>query len=109
MGQEQTIYRVVFTQEDKIYEIYVRSVSEESLMGFIEVEEFVLTDSLSSTAQDSSDALLRAEFDKVKRSYIPIHLLLRIDEMKAKEMSKIETSLEDKGNIHHFPAKKKET
>ena len=41
MTVEQTLYRVIFTQEDKVYEVYARYLSEESLMGFIEIEEFL--------------------------------------------------------------------
>ena len=41
MSSEQTMYRVVFLQEDKVYEVYARYLTEESLMGFIEIEELV--------------------------------------------------------------------
>ena len=35
------IYRIVFVNQGKVYEIYARKVSHGSLFGFIEVEELV--------------------------------------------------------------------
>src|SRR3990167_4952088 len=79
--KEQPIYRVIFSQNDVIREIHARSLCEESLMGFIEVEELVLNDVKSAILVDPEEEKLRAEFKGVKRSYIPMHTILRIDEL----------------------------
>ncbi len=103
MADEQTLYRVAFTQEDKIYEVYARYVSEESLMGFIEIEDLVFSNE-AGLVVDPGEEKLRAEFLGVKRSYVPMHLVLRIDEVLKKGLAKI-TKTEKKGNVHSFPGK----
>ena len=101
MGIDTPLYRVVFTQEEKTYEIYARSLSEESLMGFIEVEEFVFGDE-QAVLVDPTEERLKNEFQGVKRSYIPMHMILRIDEMEPKGTAVLK---ENPGldNIHQFP------
>ena len=100
MSSEQTMYRVVFLQEDKVYEVYARYLTEESLMGFIEIEELVFADD-SALVVDPSEEKLRTEFAEVKRSYIPMHHILRIDEVVRKGPAKIKESGKT-GNVHHL-------
>jgi hypothetical protein len=102
----QPIYRVIFTQNEKVYEVYAKYLTEESLMGFIEIEELILHDINSSVLVDPVEEKLRAEFKEVKRSYIPLHTILRIDEV-IKEGSARITSVgkksEKRGNVSHLP------
>lgn len=99
--QEHRIYRVIFSQEDKVYEIYANYISEENLMGFIEVEELVFTEP-NAIVVDPSEERLKTEFQGVKRTYIPMHMILRIDEMEKHGAAKIkEPSRKD--NVRHFP------
>lgn len=100
MTAEQVLYRVIFIQEDKVYEVYARYLSEESLMGFIEIEELLFNEA-GSTIIDPSEEKLRIEFQEVKRSYIPLHQVLRIDEVVKKGSPKIKDH-EKKGNVHHL-------
>ena len=97
------IYRVIFYQGDKLYEMYSKYLSEDSLMGFIEVEELVFQDTRSGIVIDPSEEKLRAEFKGVKRSYIPMHLILRIDEVSKEGVSKIKDGVESKSNISQLP------
>lgn len=101
MQEKHRIYRVIFTQEEKIYEIYAKYISEENLMGFIEIEELVFTDG-TSLVVDPSEEKLKTEFQGVKRTYIPMHMVLRIDEMEKQGTAKIK-GLVSKDNVHHFP------
>ena len=101
MEKNQRIYRVIFSQDEKVYEIYARYISEESLMGFIEMEELIFNDN-SSVVVDPSEEKLKTEFQEVKRTYIPMHMILRIDEMEKRGSSKIKSPTA-KGNVHHFP------
>ena len=101
MQKDNPIYRIVFTQEDKVYEIYAHYLSEESLMGFIEIEELIFSEP-HSIVVDPSEERLKTEFHGVKRSYIPIHMILRIDEMVKTGPAKIKGSVH-KDNIRHFP------
>ena len=98
----QRIYRVIFSQDEKVYEIYARYISEESLMGFIEMEELIFNDN-SSVVVDPSEEKLKTEFQGVKRTYIPMHMILRIDEMEKQGSAKIKNPAVKGGNVHHFP------
>ncbi len=100
MSIDQTLYRIIFTQEDKVYEVYARYLSEESLMGFIEIEELLFSEP-ESVVIDPIEEKLRQEFQEVKRSYIPLHHVLRIDEVVKKGSPKIKDH-EKKGNVHHL-------
>lgn len=101
MKEKNRIYRVIFTQEDKIYEVYAQYISEENLMGFIEIEELIFAEP-NSVLVDPSEERLKNEFHGVKRSYIPMHSILRIDEMMQQGSAKIKDPAR-KDNIRHFP------
>ena len=106
---QQPIYRVIFAQNDKLYEVYARYLTEESLMGFIEIEELLFSETKSGIVLDPSEDKMRAEFKGVKRSYIPLHTILRIDEVikeGSAKMTASEKSSEKKGNVSHLPIKK---
>ena len=100
------IYRVLFYQQDKLYEVYAKYLTEESLMGFIEVEELIFQDTKSGIVVDPSEEKLRAEFKSVKRSYIPLHTIIRIDEVMQEGPARIKpVSESDKpsSNVSHLP------
>lgn len=80
---DDLLYKVVFTQFEKVYEVYAKYISEETLMGFIEVDELVFSDS-TSVVVDPAEEKLKSEFKGVKRSYIPMHTVLRIDEVRGR-------------------------
>jgi hypothetical protein len=94
------IFRVVFVNQGKVYEIYARKVSHGSLFGFIEVEELVFGER-SSVVLDPAEERTKSEFAGVKRSYLPMHAVVRIDEVKKQGVSKI-SALEG-GNVAQFP------
>lgn len=86
--------------QGKVYEIYARSVSQGSLFGFVEVEKLVFGER-SKVVVDPGEERIKAEFAGVKRTYIPMHAILRIDEVEKEGVSKI--SKLDASNIAQFP------
>ncbi|MBM4219622.1 MAG: DUF1820 family protein [Gammaproteobacteria bacterium] len=94
------IFRVVFVNQGKVYEIYARKVSHGGLFGFVEVEELVFGER-SSVVLDPAEERMKAEFAGVKRSYLPLHAVIRIDEVRKQGVSKI-SALEG-GNVAQFP------
>ena len=102
MQEKQRIYRIIFSQDEKIYEIYARYISEENLMGFIELEDLVFSEA-SSLVVDPSEEKLKTEFQSVKRSYIPMHMIIRIDEMEKQGAAKIK-GIHSQDNVHHLPS-----
>ena len=94
------IYKVVFANQGKIYEVYARKVSQGALFGFIEIEELVFGER-STVVLDPGEERIKSEFEGVKRSYLPLHSVLRIDEVKKKGVSKISTY--EGSNVAQFP------
>ena len=94
------IFKVVFINQGKVYEIYALKVSHGSLLGFVEVEELVFGER-SALVVDPSEERIKAEFEGVRRTYLPMHSVVRIDEVKKQGVSKI-TVLEG-ANITQFP------
>ena len=94
------IFKVVFVNQGKVYEIYARKVSHGSLFGFIEVEEIVFGER-SAVVVDPTEERIKAEFEGVKRTYLPMHSVVRIDEVRKQGISKI--SAFEGSNVAQFP------
>ena len=95
------IFRIMFVNQGKVYEVYARRVNHGELFGFIEVEELLFGER-SSVVLDPSEERIKGEFEGVKRTFLPLHSVLRIDEVKKQGMSKI-TALEGGSNVSQFP------
>jgi hypothetical protein len=95
------IFRIMFVNQGKVYEVYARKVTHGELFGFIEVEELVFGER-SSVVLDPSEERIKAEFSGVKRTFLPMHSVLRIDEVKKQGTAKI-TVLEAGANVTQFP------
>jgi hypothetical protein len=94
------IFKVLFVNQGKIYEIYARSVSHGDLFGFIEVEELIFGER-STVVVDPAEEKIKSEFAGVKRSFLPLHSILRIDEVRKQGVSKI--SAYEGSNVAQFP------
>ncbi len=94
------LYKVIFVNQGKVYEIYARSIDQGSLFGFIEIEELVFGER-TSLVVDPSEERLKTEFESVKRTFIPMHAVIRIDEVDKQGVSKI--SSVDGNNVTAFP------
>lgn len=94
------IYKVLFLNQGKVYEIYARNVSHGSLFGFVEVEKLVFG-TRSTVVVDPAEERIKSEFEGVKRTYLPLHSVLRIDEVEKQGVSKI-TNVEG-SNVAQFP------
>ena len=94
------IFKVQFVREGKVWEIYARKVTHGGLFGFIEVEDFVFGER-SSVVVDPGEEKVKSEFAGVKRTWLPLHAVLRVDEVKKTGVSKI--SAYEGGNVSAFP------
>ena len=82
------IYKITFLNKGKVYEIFVKQVYQSDLYGFIEIEEF-LFDERSQVVVDPSEEKLKSEFTGVRRSFIPMQAIIRIDEVEKTGVAKI--------------------
>lgn len=99
----EPIYRITFFNQQEVYEIYAQHVFQSDLWGFLEVEEFVFGER-SQLIVDPAEEKLKNEFSGVKRSYIPMQSVVRIDQVEKEGTCKI-TELSDTvaGNVRPFP------
>lgn len=99
--KDDLLYKVVFTQYEKVYEVYAKYISEETLMGFIEVDELVFNET-NSVVVDPAEEKLKLEFRGVKRSYIPMHAILRIDEVHGRGCAQIRDKQGNLSAVSHI-------
>lgn len=84
----KSTYRISFHNQGKVYEIYARKVSQCGLLGFVEVEDIVFGEK-TTLVVDPSEEHLKSEFQGVRRTYIPMHAVIRVDEVEKTGPSKI--------------------
>lgn len=94
------IYKILFVNQGKVYEVYARKVSHGSLFGFVEIEDLVFGER-GGVLLDPGEERIKTEFEGVKRSYLPLHSVLRIDEVSKRGVAKIS---QFEGNVTPFPA-----
>lgn len=100
MTQKKPIYRVNFINQGKVYEVFARQVYQGDLYGFVVVEELVFGEH-STLVVDPGEERLKDEFAAVKRSFVPMHAIIRIDEVEREGVAKIK----DLGaNVTAFPS-----
>ena len=88
MSNNQQIYKVIFLNQDQVYEIYAKHVFQGDLYGFVVVEDFVFGEA-SSIVVDPSEEKLKLEFDGVTRSFIPMQDVIRIEQVERRGTAKI--------------------
>lgn len=97
----KSIYRLLFVNQGKLYELYARAIYQGDLYGFIEVEELIFGER-SSVLVNPAEEKLQNEFAGVKRTFVPLHLVVRIDEVEREGVSKIRP-VEGGDNVTVFP------
>ena len=85
---ENNIYKVIFHNQGKVYEVYAKSVHHDAMFGFIEIEEFIFGEK-TTVVVDPTEESLKSEFEGVERSFVPMHSIIRIDEVKKQGTAKI--------------------
>jgi len=99
----KTIYRVIFYNENNVYEIYAREIYQGEMYGFVEVEELVFGER-SSVVVDPAEERLKTEFSGTSRTYIPMHSIIRIDEVEKEGPAKISETGNKDSNVTRFPS-----
>lgn len=100
MPQDSHIYRIYFHSHGQIYEVYARSFYQSDVYGFVVIEDYIFGER-SQMVIDPAEDKLRSEFDTVQRSFIPMHAVIRIDEVEKEGVAKITDS--SGSNVTPFP------
>lgn len=101
------IYRISFVNRDSIYEIYARHVGASGIPGFVQVGELLFGET-SAVLVDPAEESLRTEFKGVDRTHIPMHAVVRIDEVEKQGPARI-SEAGGTGNVTPFPGANPET
>lgn len=99
---DQAIYKVIFHNQNEIYEVYAREIYQSEMYGFIEIEQFVFGER-SQLLVDPGEEKLKNEFTGVTRSYIPMHSIVRIDEVEKEGVGKVIETGGDANKVTPFP------
>ncbi len=92
------LFRITFLNKGQVYEVYAREVYTSDLWGFIEIENFVFGER-SHLVVDPGEEKVKNEFSSVKRSFIPLQAIIRIDEVEKEGVATV-----SKGdNVAPFP------
>ena len=85
---DKQLFKVIFMSQGQVYEIYARSVRHGDLFGFVEVEKLVFGER-TTVVVDPSEEKIKTEFENVRRTYLPLHSIIRIDEVDKQGASKV--------------------
>ena len=92
-------FKINFFNNNSVYEIYSKEVYQSDMYGFIVIENIVFGEN-TSVVVDPTEEKLKTEFKNVKRFFVPVHNIIRIDEVEKEGAAKI-TSADE--NIKNFP------
>ena len=100
---KKSIYRIIFHSQGNVYELYAREVVQGAMYAFVEIGDIIFGER-SKLVLDPSDEKLKAEFSGVRRTYIPLHAIVRIDQVEKEGRAKILPGGDSEtGNIAPFP------
>jgi len=99
---QRKVYKIIFQSQGKVYEIYAKSVSHGTLFGFVEVEQ-ILFGERTQVVVDPSEEQLKAEFQGVRRTFLPMHAVVRIDEVEKEGVARVSAGAKSDGVPIPFP------
>ncbi|MFE8072134.1 DUF1820 family protein [Marinobacteraceae bacterium S3BR75-40.1] len=76
------MYKVLFYNQEEVFELYAAHVYPSDMLGFVEVDELTFGER-SQVVVDPGQEKLRKEFEGVKKTWIPVNAIIRIDEVEA--------------------------
>ena len=82
-SNKEKMFRIAFLNHGKVYELFCTGVCSSGLFGFVEVSGFIFGEQ-SSLVVDPSEEKMRDEFDGVEVLHLPMHSVLRVEQVKKK-------------------------
>ena len=96
------MYKIVFHNQGKVYELYARKVRSSDLYGFLEVAELEF-DVDDGVVVDPTEERMREEFADTETLFLPMHGVMRVEKVNKRGQSVIrERSSGEK--VTPFPA-----
>ncbi len=79
-SDKQKLFRVAFLNHGKVYELFCSGVCSSGLLGFVEVTGLVFGEK-DSLVVDPTEEKMRDEFDGVEVLHLPMHSVLRVEQV----------------------------
>ena len=95
------LYKIIFLNHGKVYELYGRGVSSSGLWGFLEVSELVFSED-AGLVVDPTEEKMRTEFEGVNVLHLPIQSVLRVEEVASRGQCQIRDTVSGE-NVTPFP------
>ncbi len=99
---EAKIYRISFYNQGNIYELHARDIHQGNMYAFLEIEDIIFGER-SAIVVDPAEEKLKLEFEGVKRTYIPLQAVIRIDEVEREGANKIIAADGHSSKVTPFP------
>lgn len=103
MPTKNRLYRISFMNQGQVYDLYAREVSHGGMLGFVEVGKLVFGEQ-TTVVVDTSEERLKQEFEGVERFYVPVHAVIRIDEVTKRGPARIVGGTDGGTKVMPFPA-----
>jgi len=102
------IFRILFHNNGKLYQLHARQVSQGDIYGFVEIRDLLFGEH-TALVIDPAEERLKAEFEGVERILLPMHAVVRIDQVAAQGQNKILDIDGFGSNVTPFPLPGKRT
>ena len=80
---KEKLFRIAFLNHGKVYELFCTGVCSSGLLGFIEVSGLVFGEK-DGVVIDPTEDKMRDEFDGVEILHLPMHSVLRVEQVRKK-------------------------
>ena len=97
------IYRIAFFNHGKVYQLHAQHVGNADMYGFVEIADLMF-DEHTTVVIDPAEERLKAEFTGVTRLLIPMHAVIRIEEVEQRGQNKILDIDAGASNVTPFPS-----
>lgn len=78
---DNPLYKIIFLNQGKVYELYSEGVTSSGLWGFIEVSDLVF-ETGEGLVVDPTEEKMRQEFASARVLHLPIQSVLRVEEVE---------------------------
>ena len=78
-ARDKTYYKVSFARDNELYQICARQVHSSELFGLIEIADFIFP--RNRLVYNPGEERIRREFSGIRKTWIPYHTIVRIDEV----------------------------
>ncbi|MCH7508012.1 MAG: DUF1820 family protein [Proteobacteria bacterium] len=98
---DKPLYKIIFLNQGKVYELFSEGVTSSGLWGFIEVSDLVF-ETGEGLVVDPTEEKMRQEFSGAKVLHLPIQSVLRVEEVEKRGQCLIRDR-ESGENVTPFP------